>query len=247
MANAQQFTVYSIVILKWLCFLISVGKLYEAAYNEEDCSSCLLVKSVCFHFYCLFSTRLKQQYPVVFQDICLYSEVSHRMGSATYRLSARRFLQELFLDLQFDAVSTVFQTLLVSNIFMHVHTYPSSTTCQFSWHKHTIPYPNSQAGRPLFAVPIKCVRGVPIILVQSPVSTAWGCTFLWWQWMLSVNTWAYILHQVQKIWVVEPCNLLKNALWNYFYPSCNLCFVCCGCSSQCSIFKISCWSLDSKN
>jgi hypothetical protein len=27
------------------------------------------------------------------------------MGSATYRLSARRFLQELFLDLQFDAVS----------------------------------------------------------------------------------------------------------------------------------------------
>jgi len=87
--------------------------------------NCLLVKSFFFHFYCLCSTRLKQQYPVVFQDICLYSEVSHRMGSATYRLSARRFLQELFLDLQFDAVSTAFQTLL------HIYTYPSSTTCHF--------------------------------------------------------------------------------------------------------------------
>jgi hypothetical protein len=58
----------------------------------------------------LFFIRLKQQYPAVFQDVCLYSEVSHRMGSATYRLSARRFLQELFLDLQFDAVSNGFQT-----------------------------------------------------------------------------------------------------------------------------------------
>ncbi|XP_021912957.1 rapamycin-insensitive companion of mTOR isoform X2 [Zootermopsis nevadensis] len=48
--------------------------------------------------------QLKQQYPAVFQDVCLYSEVSHRIGSATYRLSARRFLQELFLDLQFDAL-----------------------------------------------------------------------------------------------------------------------------------------------
>jgi rapamycin-insensitive companion of mTOR len=57
----------------------------------------------------MFFARLKQQYPLVFQDVCLYSEVSHRMGSATYRLSARRFLQELFLDLQFDAVSTVFK------------------------------------------------------------------------------------------------------------------------------------------
>ncbi|XP_069677672.1 rapamycin-insensitive companion of mTOR isoform X2 [Periplaneta americana] len=48
--------------------------------------------------------QLKQKYPSVFQDVCLYSEVSHRMGSATYRLTARRFLQELFLDLQFDAL-----------------------------------------------------------------------------------------------------------------------------------------------
>jgi hypothetical protein len=47
----------------------------------------------------------------VFQDVCLYSEVSHRLGSATYRLTARRFLQELFLDLQFETVSDWLQTM----------------------------------------------------------------------------------------------------------------------------------------
>ena len=39
------------------------------------------------------------------QDICLFSDVAVRLGSNTYRMPARRFLQELFLDSTFEAVS----------------------------------------------------------------------------------------------------------------------------------------------
>lgn len=46
--------------------------------------------------------NLKQRNPDGFQDICLYSEVIHQMSSYKFRLPARRFLQELFLDLNFD-------------------------------------------------------------------------------------------------------------------------------------------------
>ncbi|KAG8226637.1 hypothetical protein J437_LFUL005288 [Ladona fulva] len=45
---------------------------------------------------------LKQKHPQSFQDVCLYSEVSACLGSASYRLIARRFIQELFYDLTFD-------------------------------------------------------------------------------------------------------------------------------------------------
>lgn len=46
--------------------------------------------------------ELKQKHPGSFQDICLYSEVCKSLGRCTYRMNARRFLQELFLDLDFD-------------------------------------------------------------------------------------------------------------------------------------------------
>ncbi|RWS26243.1 rapamycin-insensitive companion of mTOR-like isoform X1 [Leptotrombidium deliense] len=48
--------------------------------------------------------NLKQKYPQAFQDICLYSEVCLHLSSYNFRLPARRFLQELFLDLTFDQV-----------------------------------------------------------------------------------------------------------------------------------------------
>ncbi|XP_015123532.1 rapamycin-insensitive companion of mTOR [Diachasma alloeum] len=48
--------------------------------------------------------RLRQRYPEKFQDTCLFSEVASRLGSGTYRLQARRFLQELFLDAPFDVL-----------------------------------------------------------------------------------------------------------------------------------------------
>lgn len=46
--------------------------------------------------------ELRQKHPATFQDICLYSEVCKALSKNTYRLNARRFLQELFLELDFD-------------------------------------------------------------------------------------------------------------------------------------------------
>lgn len=46
--------------------------------------------------------ELKQAHPLAFQDICLYSDMCNSMSNSTYRLNARRFLQELFLDLNFN-------------------------------------------------------------------------------------------------------------------------------------------------
>lgn len=46
--------------------------------------------------------KLKQAHQHVFQDICVYSEVCKALGRNTYRLNARRFLQELFLDLDYQ-------------------------------------------------------------------------------------------------------------------------------------------------
>ncbi|XP_029157454.1 rapamycin-insensitive companion of mTOR [Nylanderia fulva] len=48
--------------------------------------------------------RLRQRYPEKFQDTCLFSDVAARLNSGTYRMPARRFLQELFLDSPFDAL-----------------------------------------------------------------------------------------------------------------------------------------------
>ncbi|XP_053949989.1 rapamycin-insensitive companion of mTOR isoform X1 [Anastrepha ludens] len=47
--------------------------------------------------------ELKQKHPTSFQDICLYSEVCKALGRSSYRMNARRFVQELFLDLNFDS------------------------------------------------------------------------------------------------------------------------------------------------
>ncbi|XP_035210908.1 rapamycin-insensitive companion of mTOR-like isoform X2 [Stegodyphus dumicola] len=46
--------------------------------------------------------NLKQKFPNAFQDICLYSEICFYMANYNFRLSARRFLQELFLDVTFE-------------------------------------------------------------------------------------------------------------------------------------------------
>ncbi|XP_076618196.1 rapamycin-insensitive companion of Tor [Colletes latitarsis] len=48
--------------------------------------------------------RLRQLHSEKFQDICLFSDISARLGSCTYRMPARRFLQELFLDSKFNAL-----------------------------------------------------------------------------------------------------------------------------------------------
>ncbi|XP_071034763.1 rapamycin-insensitive companion of mTOR [Parasteatoda tepidariorum] len=46
--------------------------------------------------------NLKQKFPTAFQDICLYSEICYYISNYNFRLTARRFLQELFLDVTFE-------------------------------------------------------------------------------------------------------------------------------------------------
>ena len=46
--------------------------------------------------------KLKQRFPAAFQDLCLYSEVCLMLANHSYRLSVRRFVQELFLDLNYN-------------------------------------------------------------------------------------------------------------------------------------------------
>lgn len=49
--------------------------------------------------------ELKQKYPQSFQDICMYSEICKHMSKCSYRMAVRRFIQEIFLDLNFDSFS----------------------------------------------------------------------------------------------------------------------------------------------
>ncbi|KAJ7987125.1 hypothetical protein DPEC_G00335510 [Dallia pectoralis] len=44
---------------------------------------------------------IKEKFPYAFDDICLYSEVSYLLAHSKFRLSARRFIQELFQDVPF--------------------------------------------------------------------------------------------------------------------------------------------------
>ncbi|XP_043077159.1 rapamycin-insensitive companion of mTOR isoform X2 [Puntigrus tetrazona] len=44
---------------------------------------------------------IKEKFPYAFDDICLYSEVSYLLAHCMFRLASRRFIQELFQDVQF--------------------------------------------------------------------------------------------------------------------------------------------------
>uniref|UniRef100_A0A667WIT3 RPTOR independent companion of MTOR complex 2 n=1 Tax=Myripristis murdjan TaxID=586833 RepID=A0A667WIT3_9TELE len=44
---------------------------------------------------------IKEKFPYAFDDICLYSEVSHLLAHCMFRLASRRFIQELFQDVHF--------------------------------------------------------------------------------------------------------------------------------------------------
>jgi rapamycin-insensitive companion of mTOR len=61
--------------------------------------------------------NLKQKYPMAFQDICLYSEVSLQMSTYNFRLQARRFIQELFMDLGFEQLKLHSEDLVRQKVF----------------------------------------------------------------------------------------------------------------------------------
>lgn len=63
----------------------------------------IIISTTSFPPFPLFF-RLKQRYPDVFTDLCLYSEVCLLMTKYSFRLSSRRFIQELFMDVNFDAL-----------------------------------------------------------------------------------------------------------------------------------------------
>ena len=56
--------------------------------------------------------ELKQKYPQSFQDICLYSEICKQMSQCSYRMIVRRFVQEIFLDLNYDLLSSGVEVVL---------------------------------------------------------------------------------------------------------------------------------------
>ncbi|CAG0918553.1 unnamed protein product, partial [Notodromas monacha] len=55
---------------------------------------------------------LKQKYTALLKDPCLYSEVAALLGESCFRLQTRRFLQELFLDVDFTTFYIVPRLIL---------------------------------------------------------------------------------------------------------------------------------------
>ncbi|KAG7481573.1 hypothetical protein MATL_G00067520 [Megalops atlanticus] len=55
---------------------------------------------------------VKEKFPYAFDDICLYSEVSHLLAHCMFRLPSRRFIQELFQDVQFTPLYEEAETIL---------------------------------------------------------------------------------------------------------------------------------------
>lgn len=71
---------------------------------------------------------LKQKFPKVFQDICFHSEVSHIMAVCSFRLSARRFIQELFDE--FDITKLLEEARCILGVVMETETTASVTNKQ---------------------------------------------------------------------------------------------------------------------
>lgn len=56
--------------------------------------------------------ELKQKYPQSFQDVCLYSEICKHMSQCSFRMTVRRFVQEIFLDLNYECLSSGVEVVL---------------------------------------------------------------------------------------------------------------------------------------
>ncbi|XP_067885233.1 rapamycin-insensitive companion of mTOR isoform X1 [Heterodontus francisci] len=69
---------------------------------------------------------IKEKFPHAFDDICLYSEVSHLLANCTFRLPSRRFIQELFQDVQFQPLYEEADTNLLSPKQVEAELTPAS-------------------------------------------------------------------------------------------------------------------------
>jgi len=59
--------------------------------------------------------KMKQQSHVIFKDFCFYSEVCQLVCHFSFRLSSRRFLPELFGDVNFEILAEDARSLLASH------------------------------------------------------------------------------------------------------------------------------------
>lgn len=50
--------------------------------------------------------KFKQSYPEAFSDLCLYSEVCILLTKYAFRMTSRRFIQELFMDIKYTEMYT---------------------------------------------------------------------------------------------------------------------------------------------
>ena len=48
--------------------------------------------------------RLQRKWPEIFSDVCFYCDVCHLLSQFQFRSSSRRFIQELFTDLNYTEV-----------------------------------------------------------------------------------------------------------------------------------------------
>ncbi|XP_052097251.1 rapamycin-insensitive companion of mTOR-like [Mytilus californianus] len=62
---------------------------------------------------------LKQKVPKAFQDLCFFSEVIHILGTCSFRLTARRFIQELFDEFDMDQILQEAKSILGVNAEIH--------------------------------------------------------------------------------------------------------------------------------
>ena len=62
---------------------------------------------------------IKQKVPKAFQDLCFFSEVIYILGTCSFRLTARRFIQELFDEFDIEQLLEEAKTILGVTVDVH--------------------------------------------------------------------------------------------------------------------------------
>ncbi|GFS15780.1 rapamycin-insensitive companion of mTOR [Elysia marginata] len=75
--------------------------------------------------------NLKQRFPKCFRDICFYSEVCHLLSTYSYRLLARRFIHELFDDVNIEQLLACPCQYLDIDTFQHMEPIQQDSLDEF--------------------------------------------------------------------------------------------------------------------
>lgn len=93
----------------------TIGSTQESTSGAPGMSKAMLRSEVMRHVECMSNPiwikpcqqallHSKQKHPQMLDDVCLYSDICESLASCNYRLQARRFLQEIFLDVSFAEI-----------------------------------------------------------------------------------------------------------------------------------------------